>query len=505
MKILLVRPPVPKHTIGLKHIMICEPLELEYVAACLEDDEVQIMDLIVEKGFDARLRKFQPDMVVSSCYKTGTNEVIKLFRRVKSWNEECFTIVGGVHATLVPEDFTDPSVDCIGIGDGTLLMPEAVQAINNNESLFDVPGLAFPTSDGQVLKTASRPYMVSADELPFPRRDLVAHLRHKYYYLMHRPVATMKTTWGCWYKCNFCFTWKITGGHPYSRSAESIVRELETIKAKEIYIVDDIFLINRSRLDKIARLIREKNLKKNFLVYSRADFIVKNEDVIEEWSELGLSAVFIGLEAATDDELKSMNKECSVYQNIKAIEILRKYRIDTYGSLIPGPDYEQTDWDNLWKFVKRTGLYYVNISPYTPLPGAEVYDSLKKNLTVPEDAHGLFDLSHQLLPTKMRLKKYYRNLLKLYSRTILNLARARKLTQRTLPSIWSPDYLRILYGTLKIGRQLYYAHNDHTPGEIKIARYKGKDVEGLTYDSKFSRQYFKKKIRKTENVEMASN
>ena len=33
MRILLVRPPVPRQTIGLKHVMICEPLELEYVAA----------------------------------------------------------------------------------------------------------------------------------------------------------------------------------------------------------------------------------------------------------------------------------------------------------------------------------------------------------------------------------------------------------------------------------------------------------------------------------------
>jgi radical SAM superfamily enzyme YgiQ (UPF0313 family) len=51
--------------------------------------------------------------------------------------------------------------------------------------------------------------MPKPDSLPFPRRDLVAHLRHRYYYyLFHQPVATMKTTWGCWYKCNFCYTWR---------------------------------------------------------------------------------------------------------------------------------------------------------------------------------------------------------------------------------------------------------------------------------------------------------
>ena len=83
---------------GLKHIMICEPLELEYVAAGLCDHEVQIMDMIVEKGFEKRLAAFRPDVVGTSCYITGVNEVIKLCRTVKRWNSDCKTVVGGVHA-----------------------------------------------------------------------------------------------------------------------------------------------------------------------------------------------------------------------------------------------------------------------------------------------------------------------------------------------------------------------------------------------------------------------
>mgnify|MGYP001022806733 CR=1 FL=1 len=93
---------------------------------------------------------------------------------------------------------------------------------------------------------------------------------------------------------------------------------------------------------------------------------------------------------------------------------------------------ERADWERLWKFVEDTGLYYVNISPMTPLPGAEIYPLYRDQLTVPENAHGLFDLSHMLLPTKMPLKDYYRELLRLYSRTILNLSRAQSVTQRTL-------------------------------------------------------------------------
>ena len=137
----------------------------------------------------------------------------------KLWNPDVKTVVGGVHASRVPEDFADRAVDCIVQGDGTTIMPEILAAFESGDPLTGIPGLAIPAGDRRVTFTPERHYMPKPDSLPFPRRDLVKHLSDKYYYLFHQPVATMKTTWGCWYKCNFCFTWRITDGTPYSRSA----------------------------------------------------------------------------------------------------------------------------------------------------------------------------------------------------------------------------------------------------------------------------------------------
>ena len=484
MKILFVRPPVPPHTIGLKHIMICEPLEFEYTAASIHGHTMEIMDLIVEKGFRKRLEKFKPDVVASSCYITGVNEVIKLFRETKLWNKDCFTVAGGVQAAQVPEDFADPSVDCIVLGDGTTTMPLIIQALEEKTDIYTIPGLAFPIGPVEVEFTESNPYMPKADTLPLPRRDLVAHLQHHYYYLMHQPVATMKTTWGCWYKCNFCYTWQITDGLPYSRSPESIIEELKQIEAEDVYIVDDIFLINRSRLTKLAELIRLNNIRKKYLVYARADFISENEELIADWAQLGLSAVFIGLEATTNAELESMKKDCTVDYNRKAIAILRKYKVDTYGSLIPNPDYSLEDWKKLWDFVEETGLYYVNISPLTPMPGTDIWPLYEDKVTIPREAHGLWDLSHVVLPTKLPLKTFYRQLLKLYAKTILNISRASKNAQRTMPSVWSRKYFRLLYGALKIGKQFMVAHRHHTPKELAKAMYRGPEVPGLSYKTR---------------------
>ena len=477
MRVLLVRPPVPPHTMGLKHVMICEPLELEYVAAGIPaGHEDEFFDMIVEKDLPRRLRRFRPDVIATSCYITGVNEAIKVCRTARLWNPKIRTIVGGVHASRVPEDFSDRGVDCIVMGDGTTLIAELLAAFESGRPLEEIAGLALPDGEGRVRMTPERRYMPQPDSLPFPRRDLVKHLAHRYYYLFHQPVATMKTTWGCWYKCNFCFTWRITDGVPYSRSPESIVEELAQIESPDVYIVDDIFLINRKRLAAIADLLRQRGIRKKYLVYGRADFIAENEDVIAEWAELGLSAVLIGLEASTNSELDSMNKECTVDYNVQAIEVLRRHGVDTYGSLIPNPEYTEKEWERLMRFIEDNGLYYLNVSPLTPLPGTVIWDDYQDKLTVPRRAHGLWDLSHVVLPTRLPLKQYYGFLLRTYSRAVLNIGRADRLTLRTRPPVWTPRYLRLWWGAIKIYLQFRTAYRHHSPRQLRRAMDRGPEV-----------------------------
>lgn len=481
MRVLLVRPPVPKHTIGLKHVMICEPLELEYLAAAVPDHEVRILDMLLENGFSRQLEEFRPDIMATSCYITGVNEAVRLCRIAKQHRRDCFTVVGGVHASVAPEDFSDPAVDCIALGDGVMLMPKLLNVVTGDMSLLSVPQIAIPDGQNQVVRTPGGTYMRDPDQLPFPRRDLTSHLRHRYYYLFHQPAATMKTTWGCWYSCDFCMTWAVTGGIAYSRSPESIVAELEQIDEHDVYIVDDIFLFNKKRLTETARLLRQRNLKKRFLVYGRSDFIAANEDVIKEWAELGLAAVIVGLEAGTDQELVDLDKRCTLEQNRTAINVLKNSNVDIYASLIPRPDYTRSDWRRLRTFIEENGLYYVNISPLTPLPGSRMWRAYEKDVTVERRAHGLWDLSHCLLPTCMPLKQYYRQLLLTYARTVLNLRRAQRLTLRTRPPVWSRKYLRLWRGAWRIFIQFIFAHRHHGPRALSIAKDRGPSLDGLEY------------------------
>jgi len=76
-------------------------------AALLEKMNVHVVDEdpphddieLLERGFERRLRAFRPDVVGTSSYITGVNEVIKLCRAAKRWSPHVRTVVGGVHAS----------------------------------------------------------------------------------------------------------------------------------------------------------------------------------------------------------------------------------------------------------------------------------------------------------------------------------------------------------------------------------------------------------------------
>jgi hopanoid C-3 methylase len=113
------------------------------------------------------------------------------------------------------------------------------------------------------------------------------------------------------------------------------------------------------------------------------------------------------------------------------------------------------------------------------MPGTAIWDMYQDKVVVERDAHGLWDLSHAVLPTKMPLKEYYRSLLGVYVRSCLSIKRANQLTLRTRPPVWSLKYLRLWLGAFQIMLQFRGAHRHHTPREIAYAKEKGPAVPGL--------------------------
>ena len=407
MNILLIRPKPDKETIGLQHVMVCEPLELEYLAANIDrpDANVEIIDMILEKkSLEYFIKRYQPDVVGISGYITHVNVIKDYARRIKVIQPDCKVAVGGVHAEVLPRDFIDEHIDFIVDANGI----STFNAILDNLNLMEVRGAY--REGRQNVKEASFNYK-------FPDRQKVGKYRTKYYYMFHNPCALIKTSFGCPYSCSFCFCKEITEGKYFTRSVNSVIEELKQIPEKEIYIVDDDFLVSGNRILEFCRKLKEHNLKKKFLVYGRADFISNNENVIKVFRDHGLQAVIVGLESFKNEALDKYNKRTSIRENEAAVRVLKKYDIEVYGTLILDMDFSREDFHNLHKWLKGLGLTFINLQPLTPLRGTEIYQMYQEDLIVDGDQFEKWDLAHLVLkPEKMSVRRYYYEMIKLYYR-----------------------------------------------------------------------------------------
>jgi len=417
MKILLIRPKPDKETIGLQNVMICEPLELEYLSSFLEGKghEVEIIDMILEKkpvGFF--INKFKPEVVGITAYISHVNTVKEYAKAIKQADSKCRVIVGGVHAEVVPEDFAHADIDYIVQGNGLKTFAEILEKLQQGISIGpDIEGVWTEANPGCNKEAAFR--------YPMPDRKKAARYRHKYYYMFHNPCALIKTSFGCPFSCSFCFCRQITGCRYYTRDLQEVIEELETIEEEEVYIVDDNFLVSRDRVMEFCRLLAERGLDKKFLIYGRADFIAENEDVIKLFAEKGLRAVIVGLESCEQEELKEYNKESSVAVNERAVSILKAAGVECYGTLILGLDWSDREFDSLYMWLRKLDLKFINLQPFTPLPGTPLYEEYREELAVDRKEHEKWDLAHLVVkPRRISTRRYYWNIVKLYYKITMN-------------------------------------------------------------------------------------
>jgi radical SAM superfamily enzyme YgiQ (UPF0313 family) len=396
--------------------MICEPLELEYIGAYLEPlgYKVTIVDMILEKKpLSYFVKEYKPEVVGITSYIAHINVVKNYAQEIKRTDTACKVVIGGVHAEVVPEDFKDENIDYIVNANGLKTFANILEAIDGKNQGADLEGV-WEENKPNCRKETTFNY-------PHPNRSLVDRYREKYYYMFHNPCALMKTSYGCPYQCSFCFCREITDGKYFTRTLEDILDELRSISEREIYIVDDDFLVDRNRILNFCRMLKENNLDKKFLIYGRADFIAANEDIIKEFSSAGLRAVIVGLESSSEEELKKYNKKSSVDINEKAINILKKYKVECYGTLILGVDWDAADFKRLYKWIRKINIKFINLQPFTPLPGTKLFEEYRDKLIISRKEHEKWDLAHLTVqPSKMSVRKYYWNIIKLYYKVTMN-------------------------------------------------------------------------------------
>jgi radical SAM superfamily enzyme YgiQ (UPF0313 family) len=453
LKILFVQP-FYQAVYHAHHLWIHEPLALEYVAAGIQDSHSAAMiDMRFDADLEGCLEQEKPDVVATTGYTMDFPSVLAILARTKAWRSGTVTVVGGYHATIVPEDFSNGNADYLVIGEGVQTFAELIQAITEKRDPCTIPGLAIPRQ-GQLTKTEIRPY-VNLDNIPLPNRDLNRPWRNHYFSAYFKPLASIRTSVGCPARCRFCSLWRLTGGRYMRRDPKKIVQEIQTLDhAEYVFFADDESLADARRMEQLAELLLAKGVNKKYSMYGRAATIANHPDLIGLWKRAGLEMVMIGLESFRDSELEKLNKRTDSRTNEKALQICRDNDVSVNGQLIINPDYDTRDFRAAAKYVRRVGVSHPTYSVLTPLPGTELYE--QQDTHIQDKDHKLYDLMHAVVPTRMPLAKFYRQFSKLYLRTPGYLQTIKNLLR------WPPgERLRIALLFFRLFWNLRHYHRHH--------------------------------------------
>ena len=351
------------------------PLGLEYIAAALRPyaERIELLNFRHERTPSTQpFLRPETDLV---CYSINWRLDLELIRNdINALPPEMMTILGGRTATENPRYWLEacPNVDAVVCGDGE----QAIAEIAEGRAWSEVTGLTRRGDDGQLVHNPPRANAPLDDNL-IPARELRRHA----YYLTSKGVSTgikidmIAGSRGCPFNCKFCSfainPWGVK--RPWtSRSAESIVHEIERLDADLVFFVDDVFTYQPDRVAEICDLLVAKRIRKHYIVNARLE-IANRPDVIRKMEQAGFLALLIGVESTQDATLKSMGKGFTIAQIRQRFEVLRKSQMIINAYFIVG-NIGETEEQMLStaSFARSIGVDLIHVSrlrnePYSGL------------------------------------------------------------------------------------------------------------------------------------------
>jgi radical SAM superfamily enzyme YgiQ (UPF0313 family) len=326
-----------------------ENLGLRYIASSLEvcGHSVAIVPFNSEQDQESAMRQaltFEPEIAgLSMVFTSRAREFCRLARRIREAGFRGHVIAGGPFASFNCERLVTefPDFNSVALGEGEELMCRLAENLDHPER---VPGLCYRDDSGRVRTNPAIGNPDKLDQLPWPKRTTF----HSYF---DKPIASVLTSRGCWRECAFCSinAWYERGGGKKFRirSVESIVAEVSDLYHRHGIRIfnfqdDNFFLPNPVKAAERFTIIRDELQRRGvgqiaIAVKARPDSIT--EESISVLDELGLFRVFLGVENASENGLRNLNRKQSVGQILNALKILNDFDIHVaYNLLMFEPD-----------------------------------------------------------------------------------------------------------------------------------------------------------------------
>lgn len=295
------------------------PLGLLYVSSHLKEKgfAVTLFDSTFQTlaDFVAMIRAQRPNLVGLYCNLMTKQNVLRMIAACRAAGAR--VILGGPEPASYAEQYLQAGADVVVIGEGELTLEELIPRMQGDAhaDLSDVSGIAYQNETGDIVRTATRPYIPDLSAQPWPDREAIDLERYLQTWQTHHGVrsTSLITARGCPYTCTWC-SHAVFGQSHRRRRPEEVADEVEWLAERyrpdQLWYADDVLTIAPRWFLQYAAELERRGLRIPFEGISRADRL--NEEIVDALAEMGCHRLWIGAESGSQRILDAMKRKAEV-------------------------------------------------------------------------------------------------------------------------------------------------------------------------------------------------
>ena len=280
-----------------------------------------------------------------------------------------------------------PELDSVVRFEGEMTLLELADVIGNGHDWRTVPGIAYRMGDA-ISTTPMRSLVDDLDQFPYPDRDYEPETA-----IGHKALPLLASR-GCARTCSFCsiqtFYRTAPGKIVRTRKPALVVEEMRSLyldRGIKIFLFqDDDFPLfgpvwRRWAADFVSELHRSGlSSRVIWKMNCRADSV--DPAVFASLRDAGLYLVYMGLESGNEEGLKTLHKQVTVEQNLRAVQLLKQVGLlFEFGFMLfdPGSTLDSVRTNiNFLRTILADGCAAAVFCRMLPYDGTPIKDELER-------------------------------------------------------------------------------------------------------------------------------
>jgi radical SAM superfamily enzyme YgiQ (UPF0313 family) len=342
---------------------------------------------------------------VSLMFSQGWVEARALIRAIKQAYPDLVVVLGGEHPSAMPEYVLRdcPEADYVVTGEGEIALLELVWRHLGELDVDCIPGLARIDEDGAFVHQQTGRRIVDFANLPRPAWHLCeieSFFEGSWFHgIPYGRNMLILATRGCPYQCTFCSNPSMWTTRYMMRPPADVVDEIEwlvsTYGANSLDFEDLTAIVKKEWTLEFCNEIKSRKLDIVWQLPSGTRSEALDSETLQALYDTGCRLLVYAPESGSERSLEIVKKKVKLDRLTASLkEALRIGHTGKINLIVGFPHETRVDCWKTILYAARVALLGAHdclISAFTPYPGSELFEELRRDGTIPRIDDGYFE------------------------------------------------------------------------------------------------------------------